>query len=122
LNSAAVVVTALVAPDQAPAAWFASIEQSADLRFALAPISERIFVVLAHIYSCVLIFYSLHSRKPAYMVLAFVYKTLLDAPASWAQLNGSGGLLGLWSLELAIAAWGLLGLVNLRWIKRLYDI
>ena len=82
------------------------IAQSGPL-WGLATIWERFFTILVHIFCNVLIFYALVSAQSRWFWLSFVYKTALDAMASWAQFWGLSTLGRVWTIEAAIAVFGL---------------
>jgi hypothetical protein len=51
---------------------------------------ERLFVIFAHIFANVLIFYAIASGEAKWGWLAILYKTLLDAPGGFASFWGTG--------------------------------
>jgi hypothetical protein len=76
----------------------------------LAPVVERLFVVFAHIFACVLIFYAIAAGEAKWAWLAILYKTLLDAPAAFALFWAVEGVEKLWTIEAVIVVFGLIGL------------
>jgi uncharacterized membrane protein YhfC len=109
LASTANVLVGLLAPNMVPSDALISLAAANNVLLSLAPISERFFTVLIHIFSNVLIFYAAATRKPGWFWLSFVYKTLLDSVAAWAQLTGLGSLDKIWAIEAGIAVMGILG-------------
>jgi uncharacterized membrane protein YhfC len=110
LNSSAMPLSALE-----------SLSQTANLLYDLAPISERFFTILVHIFSSLLIFYAAVQHKQRWMWLAFVYKTLFDSVAAYAQLTGILYSLGnLWLVELVIIVFGVAGWFGIQYLCRRY--
>ncbi len=109
----------LLMPTQLPPETYSQLTQNSSLGWSLAPIVERLFVVLVHIFCCVLLFYAAALRKPGYFWLAFAFKSLLDVVASYAQLHGL--TLGLiWTVEAIIAGFGVLAFFGTRRVARHY--
>ena len=90
------------------------------LAMGLAPVVERLSVIFAHIFACVLIFYAIATGEPKWVWLGIVYKTLLDAPAGFATFWGVGAPAKLWTIEAIIAVFGLIGLWGTIQIGRRY--
>lgn len=103
-------LTALLSPDVLPVSALGSLANNATLGMGLAPVVERLSVIFAHIFSCVLIFYAIASGEPKWGWLAILYKTLLDAPGGFAAFWGANTLEKVWTLEAVIAVFGLMGL------------
>jgi hypothetical protein len=114
-------LTALLSPDVLPVAALGSLANNANLGMGLAPVVERLSVILAHIFSCVLIFYAIASGESKWGWLAIIYKTLLDAPAGFAAFWGANTIEKIWMLEAIIAAFGLVGLWGIFQIARRYS-
>lgn len=114
------MIAAMLAPDMFPKDLLDKIGPSNNFFFVLAPIWERFFTVLIHIYSNVLIFYAVVQRRPGWFWLAFVYKTLIDAMAAFYLLSGFNGLTQLWIMEVIVALWGIAGYVGTCWVRRNY--
>lgn len=110
------VASALVAPQLFPVDTLQQIAQLNSPLFALAPISERIFTLLVHVCSNMLIFYAIATRKAGWAWLAFTYKSLLDAVAAFAQVQGVDSPAMLWGVEVFVAVWGVAGLFGTRWL------
>ncbi len=120
LNSFGTGLVGLFSPDALPAATLASLAQANHLGMALAPVVERLAVILAHIFACVLLFYAIARRQPKWALLAVFYKTILDAPGGFAAFWGVGTAEKLWTIEGVIAAISLIGLAGIWWISRRY--
>jgi uncharacterized membrane protein YhfC len=65
-----------------------------------APIIERIMTIFLHLYTTLLIIYSIKESKPYLFWLSFLYKSFVDAIAAWAQLSyGVSSISHLWIVE-----------------------
>jgi uncharacterized membrane protein YhfC len=120
LSSLLTVATAMLAPNTIPPAALQQVAVLNNVLFGLAPIVERFFTILIHIFANVLIFYAVVQRQTRWFWLAFVYKTLIDAAAAYGQLTGINTLGRLWGLEAVVVVWGVLGWLGTRWIQRRY--
>lgn len=120
INSLATVLTAINSPNLLSADVLSSVAQAGNLLFALAPISERIFTVLVHVFCTVLLFYGARTRRPLFFWASFLFKTLLDTMASYAQLHGLDNLGFIWLIEGFVALWGVLSWFGIRWIAARY--
>ncbi len=109
------VVAALVSPGVFPLTALESLAQLNDPVYSLAPVVERFFTVWVHIFSNVLIFYAIAKREPRWFWLAFMFKTLIDTVAAFAQVSGmlsgtgTSALVNLWLIEAIVVVWGLCG-------------
>lgn len=110
----------LLAPDSLPVSALGSLASASTLAVGLAPVFERLCVIFAHIFACVLIFYAIASGEAKWGWLAILYKTLLDAPAGFASFWGTGTASKIWTIEAIIAVFGLLGLCGTIWLARRY--
>jgi uncharacterized membrane protein YhfC len=110
----------LLAPDTLPVPTLGGLANQANLAMGLAPVVERLSVIFAHIFSCVLIFQAIASREAKWGWLAILYKTLLDAPGGFAAFWGTGSAEKIWTLEAIIAVFGLIGLWGTIRIARRY--
>jgi uncharacterized membrane protein YhfC len=110
----------IFSPAALPIPTLASLANSASLVMGLAPVVERLSVIFAHIFSCVLIFYAITSGKSKWGWLAVLYKTLLDAPGGFAAFWGTGTVARIWTLEAVMAVFGLIGLFGTIWIAQRY--
>ena len=111
----------LLSPDILPVYTLASLANNATLGMGLAPIVERLSVILAHIFSCVLIFYAIASNETKWGWLAIIYKTLLDTPAGFAAFWGAGTIDKIWTLEIVIAVFGMAGISGILLVSRRYQ-
>lgn len=122
LISLTTVSMAIYSPGMVPVASLNSLAQSSSLLHNLAPISERLFVILVHIFCNTLILYAATTRKPGYFWFAFVFKSLMDSAASYAQLHGLQTLGQIWLLEGIIAVFGIISWFGIRWLARRYPV
>lgn len=113
-------LVSLLSPEVLPISTLGSLANNATLGMGLAPIIERLSVILAHIFSCVLIFYAIASGESKWGWLAILYKTLLDIPAGFAAFWGADMVGKIWTLEAVIAIFGLIGLWGTLQIARRY--
>jgi len=110
----------LLAPDLLSIPTLGSLANTASLVQALAPAVERLSVIFAHIFACVLIFYALATHESRWAWLAVGYKTLLDTPAAFASFWGVGTAARLWTIEAVVALFGLVGLWGIIQVARRY--
>jgi uncharacterized membrane protein YhfC len=110
----------LTSPNTIPIPTLGSLANNATLVMGLAPVIERLSVIFAHIFACVLIFYSIASGEAKWAWLAVLYKTLLDTPAGFAAFWGVGTAGKLWTIEAIVAIFGLIGLWGTIQITRRY--
>ncbi len=83
-----------------------------------APMLERAFVMVAHVFAAVLVFMAVRSRKMGYLALSILYKTLLDGILPWLSYTlGAGDILSIYLMEIPIIIIGLIGYFGMRWIK-----
>ncbi|MCX7682370.1 MAG: YhfC family intramembrane metalloprotease, partial [Anaerolineae bacterium] len=121
LSSLGNVATAMIAPSFFPPAALEEFAKLSNALYILAPIVERFFTVLVHVLSNVLLFYAVARRQPRWFWLAFVYKTLIDTVAAYAQITGL--TLGkIWAVEAVVAVWGALGWWGTSLIARHYPV
>lgn len=113
-------LTALLAPDALPVPTLGSIANNTTLMMGMAPIVERLSVILAHIFACVLIFHAISSGESKWGWYAILYKTLLDTPAAFAAVWGVDTAARIWSIEAIIILFGLIGLWGTIQIGRRY--
>ncbi len=116
------VITAMVIPDQLPLSTLEQIAAAGSVLMGLAPIVERFFTCLVHILSNLLLFYGVTSRQSKWFWAAFVYKTLIDAIAAFAQFWGVDVLWHLWLIEAVVAVWGLIGWWGIRRLRERYPV
>jgi uncharacterized membrane protein YhfC len=111
---------AMTTPDLFPLGALEQIAQASNPLYGLAPIVERFFTILVHMFSNVLIFYAVAQKQSRWFWLAFAYKTLLDTVAALGQMTGLSTLAALWAIEAFVVVWGALGCLGLRWMRRRY--
>jgi len=118
------LVSALVgitSPEALPVSTLGGLAHNATLVMGLAPVVERLSVIFAHIFACVLIFHAIASGETKWAWFAILYKTLLDAPAAFANFWGvSNSASKIWTIETVIAIIGLIGLWGTIQIARYY--
>jgi uncharacterized membrane protein YhfC len=119
-SSLASMLVAILQPASLPPAALAVLADQSRLAWALAPVVERFFTILVHIFTSLLIFYAVVKREARWMWLAFLYKTLLDAGAGYVQLIGLSSLLIVWAAEAFVAVMGGLGWIGLGLLKQNY--
>jgi uncharacterized membrane protein YhfC len=120
LISLGTVLAALVVPSVFPLEALEQVSRLNNVLYGLAPILERFSIVLVHILANVLIFYAIAQRKPKWFWLALIYKTGLDAVATFAQFWGLETLAKIWILEAVVALWGIVGWLGIRWVQQRY--
>jgi uncharacterized membrane protein YhfC len=113
---------ALFSPDVLPIPTLGNLANQAAVIMGLAPVVERVFVILAHMFSCLLIFYAINSSQAKWAWLAILYKTLLDVPAGFASFWEVETPAKLWTIEAMIAVAGVIGLLGLIWVVRHYPV
>ena len=120
LSSLGTVVATLVAPGVFPLEALEQVSRLNNVLYGLAPISERFFTVLVHIWANVLIFYAVARREPRWFWLALIYKTGIDAVAAFAQFWGLETLAKIWTIEAVVVLWGIVGWLGIRWVQQRY--
>jgi len=104
------VIAAIASPGALPLQTLEMIAQLNNPLWSLIGPFERFFTVWIHIFCNVLLFYGVATRKPGYFWAAFAYKTVLDAVAGYAQLEGiTSSLTAIWIIEAIVAVMGGLG-------------
>ncbi len=119
LSSLATMLTALLAPALIPPDAMQQLAAANNFWMGVVPISERFFTILVHIFAKVLIFYAVATRQARWFWLSFIYMTLIDAVAAWAQLMGLTNARILLT-EAFVAGWGVIGWLGTRWVARRY--
>jgi uncharacterized membrane protein YhfC len=120
LMSLGSALAGLLAPDALPIYALGSLAKNGNLIMGTAPIIERLSVIFAHIFACMLIFYAIASREARWGWLAVLYKTLLDAPGGFASYWGIDSAAKVWTLEAIMILFGLIGLWGTIQISRRY--
>lgn len=120
LQSLANAVFAIATPALVPVGPEAIAQMNNPL-LQLAPIIERFFAILLHIFSCLLVIYAARTRQARWFWLAFVYKTGIDTVAALAQIRGLVTYPTIWAIELVVAVWGIAGWLGIRWLHKRWD-
>jgi len=110
------VLAIVLAPELVPPTLSASLTGVQGLVNSVAAGWERFFVVLVHLFSSALLFYSVQRRQLRWFWLAFVFKSLMDAVAAWGQVTGLDVPKTLF-IEAIIAVWGILAWRGARWVQ-----
>ncbi len=121
LGSLTSIIIALTIPETLPADAMDQLAVANNPLFALAPVSERFFIILVHLFTNVLLFYGASRREWRWFWLAFAYKTGIDIVGAFAQFWGLEDLGRLWLIEGIIIIWGVAGWLGTRWVKRRYQ-
>ncbi len=123
INSLASVLIAILSPNLLDNNTLAEIAKAGSLSVALAPVVERFCVVLIHIFCNILLFYGALVKKSRFFWFAFIFKSLLDAVASYAQFSGQLGTVSfIWIIEGIIALFAIVSYFGIRWVERRYPI
>lgn len=79
-----------------------------------APIMERAFTLFAHLFAALLIFSAVQGGRSRLFLLAFLYKTVLDAPVPYIQwlMRTSATWMIVYLAEVWVALMGATGLVG----------
>ena len=113
-------LAALLGTEALPISVLGGLAGNATLAMGLAPVVERLAVILAHIFACVLIFYAIGRGEAKWGWLAIGYKTLLDAVAGFANFWGVSTLSKIWTMEAILVVLGLIALWGARRIELRY--
>lgn len=113
-------VVGITSPDTLSISTLGTLAHNATLIMGSAPVVERLFIILAHIFACVLIFYAIARGETKWAWLAILYKSLLDTPAGFASFWGVGTAGRLWTIEAFVVVFGLIGLWGTIQIIRRY--
>ncbi|MGD8403638.1 MAG: YhfC family glutamic-type intramembrane protease [Anaerolineales bacterium] len=114
-------LVAMTSPNVLPIASLGTLANNATLVMGLAPVVERLAVIFAHIFACVLIFYAIACGETKWAWLAILYKTLLDTPAGFAIFWGVvGSASKIWTIEAILVIFGLIGLWGTIQVVRRY--
>ncbi len=87
----------------------------------LAPIIERVFTVLVHVFCTVLVIQSVKSGRTRYFMLSFLYKTLLDGALPFLTMTFDvKTVAGVYYIESFVVVLGLVSAVGLFWLRERY--
>ena len=121
IGSLTAALIALFAPQLLPGEALTQLAVLKDPLFGLVPIVERFFTIWVHILTNVLIFYAVAKSQVRWFWLSFVFKSLIDAVAGYAQTSGVlSTLQGIWSIEAIVILWGIVGFLGVRWVRARY--
>lgn len=121
LGSLATMLIGLLAPQTLPAEALAQLAIANDPLVSLAPIVERFFTVWVHIFCNVLLFFGVLKLQARWFWLSFVFKSLLDAVAAYAQVSGLVATpTGIWMVEAIVIAFGVVAWYGTMWVQRQY--
>lgn len=109
ISNLASAVIFLSMPQTLPADAVMSLSNLANPLYGAAPVVERIATIFVHILCSVLLFYGVLTRRSRWMWMAFLYKSILDTIAAFAQFWGVGSLDHLWAIEAMIVVFGVIG-------------
>ncbi len=121
LSSLAGMLAGLLAPHSLPASTITALAQANNPLFDLAPIVERIATIFCHILANTLLFYALITGRARWVWVSFLYKTLLDSVAAFAQTWGVGSMVHIWIIEAIIVVFGIVGWWGTRAIAQRYN-
>ena len=114
------VLVAILRPDLLPGNVLQAMRPQ-NLLVIPAPIVERLFTIVMHTFSSVLIFCSIKNKVFSLFWLSFVYKTVIDAIAAWGNLSFNINILShLWIIELIVIIYGVTGFYGIKRIKSRY--
>jgi uncharacterized membrane protein YhfC len=114
-------LVAMASPNVLPIASLGTLAHNTTFALGLAPVVERLAVIFAHIFACVLIFYAITRGETKWAWYAILYKTLLDTPAAFASFWGIvGSASKIWTIEAILVIFGLIGLWKTIRIARSY--
>jgi uncharacterized membrane protein YhfC len=114
------MLTVMLMPSYIPLDALEAAAQSNHPLYAIAPVSERLFTILIHILSNVLIFYAVRAQKPGWFWAAFAYKTAIDSVAAFAQFWGVETPGKIWAVEGVVILFGIIGWLGIRWLANRY--
>lgn len=99
-----------------PAATQASLDLPTLSLFA--PIIERVFTLLIHVFSSLLVIYAVLSGKIRYLVYSILFKSLVDGmiPALTSVVNATT-LAGIYEIEIPIAVLGVISFYGIKWVS-----
>lgn len=84
-----------------------------------ASIIERVVLMLIHVFSAVLVVYSVKTRKMGYLVISILYKTLVDGIIPWLIFNLQP-ITDPWNayiIEVPFIILAIIGYLGIKWMK-----
>jgi uncharacterized membrane protein YhfC len=104
------------------ASTFSALEPGLSPLIIPAPIIERTAAMFIHVFSNVLIVLSVQSRRWIKFWESFFYKTAVDGVAAFGTLSyGLESLSHIYTLELVVTIFGIIGFLGLRQLKRKFE-
>lgn len=119
-SSLSSIITALAMPEALPTDVLTQLAAANNPLWGVAPIVERFFTCLVHIFCNVALFYGTVKKEARWLWLSFLFKSGIDAVAAFAQLWGLTELWRVWFIEAVVVVWGLLGWWGARWVREHY--
>lgn len=119
-SSLSSIITALAMPEALPTDVLTQLAAANNPLWGVAPIVERFFTCLVHIFCNVALFYGAMKKEARWFWLSFLFKSGIDAVAAFAQLWGLTELWRVWFIEAVVVVWGLLGWWGARWVREHY--
>jgi uncharacterized membrane protein YhfC len=87
----------------------------------LAPIIERAFTLMIHIFCAVLVIQAVKTRRVEYFLLSFLFKTLTDGMLPMLTLSfDRTSVAGVYSIEAFVVALGAVSLAGMFWLRGKY--
>lgn len=88
-----------------------------------APILERVFTLFAHLFTALLVFSAMKQGRLQPFLLAFIYKSVLDAPAPYLQnlIASDAAVAVLYLAEIWVVLLGVIGLLGSIRLRRNWD-
>lgn len=84
----------------------------------LAPIIERAFTIMLHVFCTVLVIQAVKTRRMEYFMISFVYKALADGMLPLLTMTfDRGTIAGVYSIEAFVVALGIISAAGLLWIR-----
>lgn len=81
------------------------------------PIIERSFVLFGHIFSCLLVIYSVKVKKIRYFIYSIMYKSPIDGIIPWMHHNIPETVKGAYMMEIPVVIFGIIGLIGIIKLK-----
>jgi uncharacterized membrane protein YhfC len=106
-----------------PAQKVAILEQiTGPTIIAFAPIIERVFTILVHVFCTVLAIHAVRSRRIEYFLLSFLVKTGFDGALPLLMLSyDSTTVEGIYSIEAFVVLIGIVSLGGIFWLRSVYQ-
>jgi uncharacterized membrane protein YhfC len=118
--SLAAMLAGLLSPQSFNAQTLATLARSNDVLYDLAPIAERLAVIFVHIFCNVLLFYAVMKWQARWMWASFIFKSLLDTIAAFAQAWGVETIGKVWTIEAFMIVFGVIAWWGIQRIGQRY--